>query len=74
MAFYADKKKEGKLVLTSLPTLYRKCNADLDYESVTDAPNWIVKVPSLLIRYTSMEMLASGPQNSHSVLPERIST
>jgi len=34
----------------------------------------MVKVPSLLIRYTLREMLASGPQNSHSVLPERIST
>ena len=67
-------KREGKLVFKSLPSLYRKCNADLDYESVTDGPDWMVKVPSLLIRYTSREMLASGPQNYHSVLPERIST
>ena len=66
-------KREGKLVLTSLPSLYRKCNADLDYESVTDAPDWIVMVPFLLIRYTSREMLASGPQNSQSVFSERIS-
>jgi len=66
-------KREGKLFSTSLPSLYRKCNADLDYESVTDAPDWIVKVPILLIRNTSREMLASGPQNSQSVLPERIS-
>jgi len=34
-------KREGKLFSTSLPSLYRKCNADLDYESVTDAPDWI---------------------------------
>ena len=67
-------KREGKLVFKSLPSLYRKCNADLDYESVTDAPDWIVKVTFLSIRYTSREMLASGPQNSQSVLPERIST
>ena len=66
-------KREGKLVSTSLPSLYRKCNADLDYESVTDAPDWIVKVQSLLIRYTSREMLVSGPQNSQSVFSERIS-
>ena len=59
------KKREDKLGETSLSPLYRKCNADLDYESVTDAPDWIVRVPSLLIRYTSREMLASGPQNSH---------
>jgi hypothetical protein len=45
-------KKEGKLVSTSLPSLYRKCNADLDYESFTDAQDWIVKVPFLLIRCT----------------------
>jgi hypothetical protein len=32
-------KREGKLVLTSLPSLWRKCNVDLDYESVTDAPD-----------------------------------
>jgi hypothetical protein len=31
-------KKEGKLVSTSLPSLWRKCNADLDYKSVTDTP------------------------------------
>jgi len=66
-------KREDRLGETSLSSLYRKCNADLDYESVTDAPDWIVRVPSLLIRYTSREMLASGPQNSHSVLPARIS-
>ena len=66
-------KREGKLVFKSLPSLYRKCNADLDYESVTDAPDWIAKVTFLLIRYTSREMLASGPQNFHSVFPERIS-
>jgi len=45
-------KREGKLFSTSLPSLYRKCNADLDYESVTDVPDWIVKVPFLLIRCT----------------------
>ena len=68
-----NKKREGKLFSTSLPSLYRKCNADLDYESVTDAPDWIVKVPFLLIRYTSREMLASSPHNSQSVFPEIIS-
>ena len=66
-------KREDRLVSPSLSSLYRKCNADLDYESVTDAPDWIVKVKFPLIRYTSREMLASGPQNFHSVLPERIS-
>jgi len=45
-----NKKREGKLFSTSLPSLYRKCNADLDYESVTDSPDWMVKVPFLLVR------------------------
>jgi hypothetical protein len=47
-----NKKGKASLVSTSLPSPGRKCNADLDYESVTDAPDWIVKVPFLLIRCT----------------------
>jgi hypothetical protein len=38
MAFYSEK-KEGKIVLTSLPSLWRKCNVDLAYERVTVAPD-----------------------------------
>ncbi|MDP6211899.1 MAG: hypothetical protein QF474_12135, partial [SAR324 cluster bacterium] len=34
-------KREGKLFSTSLPSLYRKCNPDLDYKSVTATPGWI---------------------------------
>ncbi len=38
----ADKtKREGKLFSTSLPSLYRKYNPDLDYKSVTAAAGWI---------------------------------
>ena len=37
MAFYDDKKKEGKLILPSLPSLLRKYSLDLDYETVTVA-------------------------------------
>jgi hypothetical protein len=58
-------KKEGKLVSTSLPSLYRKCNADLDYESVTDVPDWIVKVPFLLIRYTFFRGDINSPEIIH---------
>jgi hypothetical protein len=47
-----NKKGKASLVSTSLPSLYRKCNADLDYESFTDVQDWIVKVPFLLIRCT----------------------
>ena len=73
MAFYAEKRK-GKIILTSLPSLWRKCNEDLAYERVTDVPYGMVKLPSLLIIYMSAMMLVSSPQNSHSVSPERIST
>jgi len=47
-----NKKGKASFFSTSLPSLYIKCNADLDYESVTDVPDWIVKVPFLLIRCT----------------------
>ena len=41
-------KREGELVFTSLPSLWRKCNADLDYKNVTETPDWIVMVQYLL--------------------------
>ena len=66
LAFYAKKQKwEGKLFSTSLPSLYRKCNADLDYESVTDPPDWIVKVPFLLIRRTFFRGDINSPEMIH---------
>jgi hypothetical protein len=63
-----NKKREGKLFSTSLPSLYRKCNADLDYESVTDAPDWIVKVPFLLIRCTFSRGVNISPGMNHCQL------
>jgi len=58
-------KREGKLVLTSLPSLWRKCNVDLDYESVTDPPDWIVKVPFLLIRCHIFRGDINSPEMIH---------
>jgi hypothetical protein len=61
-------KREGKLVSTSLPSPGRKCNADLDYESVTDAPDWIVKVPFLLIRCHIFRGDINSPEMIHCQL------
>ena len=58
-------KREGKLFSTSLPSLYRKCNADLDYESVTDSPDWIVKVPFLLVRCRIFRGVNISPEMIH---------
>jgi hypothetical protein len=69
LAFYAKKqKREGKLVSTSLPSPGRKCNADLDYESVTDAPDWIVKVQFLLIRCHIFRGDINSPEMIHCQL------
>jgi hypothetical protein len=61
-----EKTKKGRqLVSTRLPSLYRKCNADLDYESFTDAPGWTVKVPFLLIRCTFFRGDINSPEMIH---------
>jgi len=61
-----EKTKKGRQAFSaSLPSLYRKCNADLDYESVTDAPGWTVKVPFLLIRRTFSRGDIDSPEMIH---------